>query len=1736
MDESSIDKLRGIFLAALMVMSVFAGSVAFAGGAAAQDVTDATRSIDTTTVEPGETVQITVDVSLSESGGVQISDQFPSELDAEIVDGFGNLDNVQAGEVAFNNPSGTSDAYTATYAVTVPETAADGTTYDFSGTVIAGGTEATVTGDSPLTVVDEPEQLEVNDQTTVGDDLPVTFRTAADDDDHYRFEHIVDGETVDTATLADGDDNDEADADDTIQTTFAAGKTPGADSSVVEVYNESDNLIASQTYTTANYDLQVTPNEITFGDTVTLEGEIYKHPTLLADDQQFEYSVYFNDDDTNPGDERVSESDVNDGTFITTKTFNIEDNDYLKDYPADDGSGPSYEVYVRNDGTIPTPDSTNVGMDGIDLRLDMETSTEPEAPVYNTSVDVTGKLIDAAGDAITNYDAVLKDPLAGTAKVTSTAGDGTYGFTAVMNDAGEWKMATNEGGVISYTPITVQPQEANFDFTVDDQVINFPSSYDISLADSDTEQALELDENGVTDYDGYVNVTGEFEGVDSDSDDVAESLVSDNDADVIRTVDNDEDGNIDYFHVTTNSTGHADFEATPLSTEVTATLENSEADGASGIENNADSADTPNAPDYVGEETITSDGTGPVNFVQESIEDDRTGVDILDDTEDGPDVIEVLPQPEDRGNYDQSVESGYRVGYDENQNLDGLREYYIKFRLVDEENDPIIPGGLDGNLTKFEVSGLGADATIVNDGDDITVDSDNGVVLDAGEEAWGNDAGQYQLNFRPVEANSENPTVEITAYVQDEDPVTWEIDGTGLNISEFQVDDEQVDEVKGRTTPDLMAMLNAPYDDSAPVNNGRIRLARTYGDVNETLNEIDARSSNINDGEYMFSNVQVGPRGVDQDNDGIGETLADLTFTGYQYVDADDNQAPEQDEVDRGALETLNIAPEQMDIIFDAEATEHADHRVNDFNQSAFTLTKGTEYEQLAFHLQYPNGTAVDLTQGMDNTTIDLNELSEMGLVTIEGPSQEGIENTAAVLFDEEASNASEGYYIIDDIENTYWMDTDAGDSVSWGEDLTEDGVFAFDDADSADDPTRAMDTYRLNIETADRNRASWQNESTGYIDVAEPKVETDIIGVHEDSPDHDVEDDFQMIDDIDSVTTDIDRWYRVNATLTDYFGTPINGSEYSETTVDDAFGWEGTDGDDENVTFGSDAAEVSFLETFGNSLDEGDADDHELALNNESGMFQFDLKPTEADDDGDFTMQYDVSIQDAEDSEWATDSTGAPNAVFEDSPMGTRPVVEIYDQSGAKLPVDDETGNMILANDVPQTLRVEAFPSDSDDLPLPERSFMIDTDEDPVGQTTINADTHLVNASTLVTDNDDYLNIPYEQGQVTYLTVTPTGTGDGIISLRSGSVADNPVVQNVDGEEITFDVLRSNKQIDLELGSEEVTPGETVSVTATAAATGDPITLASVALSDTNGNAISDVTTDENGVAEISVPASAELGTYSLETRPAGFAPMTQSFEVRSPAQLDENLDLYAISGQTITGTSSADAGTSYTVELNGPGIVETTDASVQDDGTFSATFDLSDLDAGDEVTATIDGDSVTYTVQEPPLATVDIRQQQSSTGDVVTVSEAHLPEGGFVVIHNAAGDVIGSSDYIEPGTVEDVDVLLDSTLSAGDNQVTAMPHLDDNDNEAFDFPGNDAPYTNADDDPVTDSATVRVPESAVSTPTPEPDTDTPEPDTEEPDQTTTDSGDGDGPGFGIAVALVALLGAALLAVRRNN
>ncbi|MBX0284988.1 PGF-CTERM sorting domain-containing protein [Halomicroarcula sp. F28] len=114
---------------------------------------------------------------------------------------------------------------------------------------------------------------------------------------------------------------------------------------------------------------------------------------------------------------------------------------------------------------------------------------------------------------------------------------------------------------------------------------------------------------------------------------------------------------------------------------------------------------------------------------------------------------------------------------------------------------------------------------------------------------------------------------------------------------------------------------------------------------------------------------------------------------------------------------------------------------------------------------------------------------------------------------------------------------------------------------------------------------------------------------------------------------------------------------------------------------------------------------------------------------------------------------------------------------------------------------------------------------------------------------------------------------------------------------------------------------------------------------------------------------------------------------------------------------------------------------------------------------------------------------ENQTTGGDTVTVDSVTLPEGGYVTIHGPSladgdtlGSVAGTSEYLGPGTHENVTVTLTDPVSEG--SYTAMAHQETDGDQTYEFvasnAGVDGPYTNA-DGAVVDSATV-TPSATVS------------------------------------------------------
>jgi surface glycoprotein (TIGR04207 family)/PGF-CTERM protein len=274
--------------------------------------------------------------------------------------------------------------------------------------------------------------------------------------------------------------------------------------------------------------------------------------------------------------------------------------------------------------------------------------------------------------------------------------------------------------------------------------------------------------------------------------------------------------------------------------------------------------------------------------------------------------------------------------------------------------------------------------------------------------------------------------------------------------------------------------------------------------------------------------------------------------------------------------------------------------------------------------------------------------------------------------------------------------------------------------------------------------------------------------------------------------------------------------------------------------------------------------------------------------------------------------------------------------------------------------------------------------------------------------------------------------------------------------------------------------------------------------------------------------------------------------------AEFDKSGDkvmVEAAADQAVTGTTTVAPGTEMRVRARATGeqaFLKTATATVAEDGTFEAVFSgedsFEDASVGQNFTLSIrrqsfqDDAETDAQVGEAAQASVSLSDVSATEGEEVssiTVDSAFLPNGGFVTIHDGSltdgatfDSVRGTSEYLSEGDNSDVEVSLDEPYTE-DGEAIAMPHQDTNGNQQYDFVDTegdeDGAYTDEDDGAVTDSASVTFDAEPTETATAT--------DTETTDETATtdDSNEDEQAGFGAVVALIALLGAALLAARRN-
>ena len=292
-----------------------------------------------------------------------------------------------------------------------------------------------------------------------------------------------------------------------------------------------------------------------------------------------------------------------------------------------------------------------------------------------------------------------------------------------------------------------------------------------------------------------------------------------------------------------------------------------------------------------------------------------------------------------------------------------------------------------------------------------------------------------------------------------------------------------------------------------------------------------------------------------------------------------------------------------------------------------------------------------------------------------------------------------------------------------------------------------------------------------------------------------------------------------------------------------------------------------------------------------------------------------------------------------------------------------------------------------------------------------------------------------------------------------------------------------------------------------------------------------------------------------------------TEDREAEFDEQGADRVRVEADSSQTISGQTNIAPGSEIIVAVDSSfrtrrandtetgdqaPLFQRTTAEVDEDGNFSEdSFDFSDNEVGRQFVVTAQNQGFEDEAEKPgiviegepanaTLSDITVPPEEDELAEI-TVDSAYLPQGGFVTIHDGTlndgatlDSIRGTSEYLEEDTLnEDITVELDDPYTE-DGEAIAMPHKDTNGNETYDFvtsnKSEDTPYQ-AGGQTVTATASVTF-ETETETPTETP-TETA---TETPTETATATESEDQPGFGAVLALIALIGAALLAARRND
>lgn len=1366
-----------------------------------------------------------------------------------------------------------------------------------------------------------------------------------------------------------------------------------------------DDVSSQTTFVVDNVRLELnTPEEaveqpaVLYNSQQTVEGTVFltslnASSQIVADDRVIDYTF------TDPNSDVVASGDTNNGVFSVGETWDVtsENGGYER------LDGLAYTVDVE-DQSSNTADEDFFTVLDINWQIDGVDAADADV-TYQDTVQLSGTVEDGSGNAIDGYrvGTAIYGPVGTAAKTgtTTTGNNGQFSFTFRYDEGVQDPVASTvtgaDGDGLGVHLGTQQVDQPNFDFgagvahpvtrylTVDTQSqdaqidINSVQTNPVNFEDDFEIQVTDEDGNVLSDQ--RVLVEGGFDVSGTNSLTVTDGTEPPATTSDSRATDDGGD-TVVAFHAETDVDGWLNFTATPTETSFTATVtaEDDDIDNTGQTETitlNGDDTDGSatifTQPDAEGDETFTLGVSDPINIINFDVEDPQTENFDRDNpsaatgdsneasifSDDGPERIDVLPLA------DTSTDrfaGDLRLGLDTNRDFEGMTIYRSSFELKDEANQDIRADDVDA-------------ITVVGAGINESVDPQNGAVVngdlvDVEESA----AGEYDVLLRPVAVQSlDDGDLEISVTV-DDDSASESVDASGLHAEEFLVDGEVVESVQTGTIDVATVLRNELTDDV--INNARVRVTQSQQDSAQDtvelvdIDNIDARTDNVNDGEYEFTNIDLGPRGLNTAGaDGIGNELAPLTFTGYQYTDADDDDALSQDEVNNATVETLDLEPSDDLVIDYTGATTPTGETVYAGDVDGdFTLTRGVEYDTLNFTLTDDDG-PVDLTDGLYGEDVDLNDLTDPAQTDQDGAlvqitatvdGQEVVLNNNELSFDIVRSNASAGHYVIDDIgADTAGLVESDGDTFAFNFDSQIGDNYNAGNESVINGTDRGAVDYTLAIETPDRDQVT-NTDETGTFTADDPQVGVEIVGVA--SPEltgddfgdlaHDETDELdENVSDVERGTIDVDRTYRFNASVSAAHDDEValNGSD-----ADGVFAAYTGDLFQENdlstELFGG-AAEfemvsgVSDVDKTSTALDtalsgtyDNIASDNEVEILNADGQFTFDVQATspqnadrlESIGQEQFTQLFAFH-------KGAADAAGVSHTSV--APVHERPSVQVYDQFGAELPRSESTGNQLLAiQPVQNNLLVEVYPSDPNDFVLPDGISV-----ELVGST---AENQVAGSTTF---SDSAVTAGFDETQSAQLSITPTGTGDAAVDTEvQGAQAFTRLDTGADLTELTFDVRDTNREFELSVEPDAITAGDDVTLTVLDAETDEPVSdVGDIEITDAAGDVVVDNAasglTDENGQVTITVPETAADGTAEIRVRSAGFDPKTIDFEIGG---LAPNFDVSDLDPQDVTVEQGESINVSATIENIGNA-----------DGTQTVEFRVDDdVLASEEVTLDVD------------------------------------------------------------------------------------------------------------------------------------------------------------------------------------